>query len=135
MDKKILEKEIQQIGVDCGRHDWDGYQADPITQDTVHATINLISLLPEWMGMPKIILGTTGDIFLEWKVGENFVQLSTGESGKLFYYIVLDRQVFCEKVENFKLTLSKELLILISKCLPHESHRKSKEKTLPTAMI
>lgn len=47
---------------------WDGYDADPITSDTLSASRRLLRMLPSTFGPPDIAPGADGTIGLEWIV-------------------------------------------------------------------
>jgi hypothetical protein len=46
--------------------DWDGYGAEPISQETIDAAREFLTLIPNTLGDPEIAPGADGTVDLEW---------------------------------------------------------------------
>lgn len=65
-----LRDEVAGITHDCENGDWDGYDAEPISAESASGTFRVIDLLPEHILLPDVVPEPTGEIALEWRVGE-----------------------------------------------------------------
>ncbi len=65
-----LKYEVADITHDCENGDWDGYDAEPISTESVFGAFQVIDLLPEHILLPDVVPEPTGEIALEWRVGE-----------------------------------------------------------------
>lgn len=69
----VLPYDVAQLGPDplagyekYSKANWDGYEALPITADTIDATRYFLEILPSTLGAPYISPGADGTIGLEW---------------------------------------------------------------------
>lgn len=68
--RDILRDEVAEIVQDCAGRGWDGYDAEPLSPESVVSTGRLIELLPEGVKIPSVVPEPTGDIVLEWRTGD-----------------------------------------------------------------
>jgi len=64
---------LGEIYKECSSPNWDGYDAQPISNAAYFEAMKLISLLPEEYDNPEIIPEPTGEIAFEWYRGKRFV--------------------------------------------------------------
>lgn len=76
-DKLRLLDELFQIYKECSDENWDGYDAEPITQKTLLEAEKFIELLPSSLNVPEIIPEPTGEIAFEWYRGKRFVFIAS----------------------------------------------------------
>lgn len=70
--------------------DWDGYDADPISPETLNAARTFLRLLPLTLGDPDIAPGSDGTIGLEWQFSDRplkklFIDIGPGRVWKGFW--------------------------------------------------
>ena len=69
---------------------WDGYNADPITKETLEYASKIIDNIPETFGLPDVAPGSNGSIALEWNptIGcarKIFFDIGPGEEWSAFW--------------------------------------------------
>lgn len=69
--RDLLLGEVREIIQDCSNEGWDGYNAEPISDESGFRAEQLVRLLPEGIQPPKVIPEPTGDIALEWSKGKD----------------------------------------------------------------
>ncbi len=71
-NKQPLLNELFQVYQKCSEENWDGYDAQPISQEAYLEAEKLIRLLPSHIKKPEIVPEPTGEIALEWYLGKRF---------------------------------------------------------------
>jgi hypothetical protein len=69
MSKEQVKKEIQEIIKECGIEGWDGYGAEPVTQDAINEALTLLEALPADIQFEEGSIGAIprGKITFEWR--------------------------------------------------------------------
>lgn len=80
-----LLDEISQISQGCGEQGWDGYDAEPVSNESAIRAAQLIELLPNSIQTPNVVPEPTGDISLEWRRDDQ-KDFSLGVSGQSLVY-------------------------------------------------
>lgn len=57
---------LNEVYEGCREEGWDGYDAKPVTEDTLVEAAKLVFLLPSSIPMPAVSPEPTGEIALEW---------------------------------------------------------------------
>src|SRR5277367_2944030 len=64
--KAVLRYDLMATYRDCSEQGWNGYDAAPITRQTIIAGGTLLELLPDYMTPPEVIPEPTGKISFGW---------------------------------------------------------------------
>lgn len=80
--------EVHEILLDCSKEGWDGYDAEPITYDSFVAALEIINSLPEKVVPPCIAPEPSGEIAMEWRIG-NQILLSISVTGREIVYAAI----------------------------------------------
>ncbi len=64
--KALLRYDLMTTYQDCCEQGWNGYDAAPITRQTILAGETLLELLPDYMIPPEVTPEPTGKISFEW---------------------------------------------------------------------
>lgn len=86
--KSSLQSTAIQIQKECAIYGWDGYDAEPITQQSLVCTLSLISNLPE-ISEPDIVPEPGGSIGLEWRSGKTKIMSMAIQDESLIYAAIL----------------------------------------------
>ena len=85
-NKQPLLNELFQVYQECSEENWDGYDAQPISQEVYLEAGKLIRLLPSHIKKPEIMPEPTGEIALEWYLGKRFTfVISVGGNNLITY--------------------------------------------------
>lgn len=57
---------LNEVYESCREEGWDGYDAEPVTEDALVEAARLLFLLPSSIPMPAVSPEPTGEIVLEW---------------------------------------------------------------------
>lgn len=77
---------LYEIYKECSEVDWDGYDANPISQEVYLEASKLIRILPSSIPMPEILPEPDGHIGFEWYKGENYVFVISLEGNNVIDY-------------------------------------------------
>lgn len=66
MNTKEVLRELNEVYEGTSSPDWDGYEAEPVTEDNYQAAITFLKALPEDFPAPEIAADPDGEISLEW---------------------------------------------------------------------
>jgi len=83
--KDSLVEEISQIYRTCSEVGWDGYEAEPISKESVVQAAQLLQLLPNGVRSPSVVPVPGGDISFQWH-GEEHKDFTLGVSGQSLVY-------------------------------------------------
>jgi hypothetical protein len=104
--------ELGQVWEECRHANWDGYQALPVSQDTLRNTYCVIESLPLGFPAPTVGAEPTGALTLEWyQSPRRTLSISVTEQGDLFYAALFGpnrihgREVFFGEVPRIILEL------------------------------
>ncbi len=87
--KATLEHIAFEIYTECSSPNWDGYNALPMKTYAINWVASLIGLLPLEVTPPDIVPENTGDIGLEWRIGNTKIMTLSVVDGKLIYAAIL----------------------------------------------
>lgn len=57
---------LMEIYKECSQANWDGYSANPLSENSVLEALKFIDLIPSYFPMPQVIAEPSGEIGLEW---------------------------------------------------------------------
>lgn len=78
--------------------DWDGYNADIISEKTIINAKRFISTLEDFNILkPTVFPRTFGEIGIYWKNKNNYIEVSINESEEISYFYDLDGDIFGEE--------------------------------------
>lgn len=80
-----LLDQLEEIIGSCYKAGWDGYDAEPVSTESVISALQLIEALPEHIWPPRLIPEPSGEISLEWRAGGQ-KHLSISVSGWALVY-------------------------------------------------
>ncbi len=79
-------RQLYEVLRECGRPNWDGYGAEPISFGTYEQTVRFIRALPWGFPAPEISAEPDGEITLEWYTGpKRVLSVSVGPNNELTY--------------------------------------------------
>ncbi len=71
---------------ECSAPDWDGYGANPISEEAYNEAFKIIDSLPSSIEMPEISCEPTGEIAFEWNRGKGHIfAISVGGKNRITY--------------------------------------------------
>jgi hypothetical protein len=80
-----LIKRLNEVFTEAKKHDWDGENAEPVSDATYHNATRLLSALPVSLPSPEILPDNDGYIEFEWhKNGKSFSLYVTDTNLVLF---------------------------------------------------
>ena len=62
----LIRSELFELIEECGEPDWDGYNAAPVSRDSILATRKFLLSLPVGTKLPSVGLLPSGNVTLEW---------------------------------------------------------------------
>lgn len=83
-NQKICESAIQKLLETAGKKNWDGEDADPVSQSAVDAALKVAAKLTDSVETPEIAADPHGNVEFDWNLenGTMFT-ISVGHSGKI----------------------------------------------------
>ena len=83
-NKKKCESAIQKLLETAGKKNWDGQDADPVSQSAVHAAMKVAAMLSDSVETPEITADPHGNLEFDWNLenGTMFT-ISVGHSGEI----------------------------------------------------
>ncbi|HKT13376.1 MAG TPA: hypothetical protein VJW77_16275 [Terriglobia bacterium] len=67
--RETLKDELDEIVRECSEAGWDGYDAEPVSVESVTVAQQLIDALPEHITVPNVVPEPSGEVGLEWRNG------------------------------------------------------------------
>lgn len=84
--ERSLRDELGTVWEECREPNWDGYQALPVTQDTLRSTYQFLESMPSGVPSPSIGAEADGDLTLEWHQSRRHtLSVSVSPEGDLHY--------------------------------------------------
>jgi hypothetical protein len=84
--ESTLGDELATVGEECRQPNWDGFQALPVTQDTLRNAYLFLELLPLGFPAPSIGAEPDGHLTLEWhRAPRRTLSVSVSPDGDLHY--------------------------------------------------
>ncbi len=90
--KRLLVSEAFEIYIECSEPGWDGYDAAPLSEDSVLHARNFIELIPVWAPQPDLVPSPEGGLSFEWRSRPNRILSVTAENRVLIYAAALGPQ-------------------------------------------
>jgi hypothetical protein len=67
--------------------DWDGYGADRPTADAIFAAIEGLAIAQRMkLPAPEVMVGSSGDVALYWRRGDQYAELGFDQSGRFYMF-------------------------------------------------
>ena len=88
----LLADEAFEISSECSEHGWDGYDASPLSENSVLHARNFIDLIPVWAPRPDLVPSPDGWLSFEWRSRTNRMLSVTPENEVLIYAAALGHQ-------------------------------------------
>jgi hypothetical protein len=83
--KKAFD-DLSLIFEECQRANWDGYEAEPVSEDTYQLASQLLKALPLGTSMPDIGAEADGNLTMEWyRSPRRTLSVSISPEGELHY--------------------------------------------------
>jgi hypothetical protein len=79
-------KILQEIFYEYSVAGWDGYDAQPISEDSFKETIRFLQMLPFAMPIPEVVPEPSGQIALEWYESQDYIFVVSLSGKKLIDY-------------------------------------------------
>jgi hypothetical protein len=109
--------ELHLVFEECQNRNWDGYQAEPVTDETYHMALQFLKALPLGSPSPSIGAEPDGHLTLEWyRSPRRTISLSVSPEGVLHYAALLGgnkaygSETFFGEVPETIMTLVKRVL-------------------------
>lgn len=64
--KEEIINKLREFGIECSEPDWDGYEAEPVSETALDRAEIFIRSLPEGVPLPEISVEPDGDISIDW---------------------------------------------------------------------
>jgi hypothetical protein len=64
--RALIAEQVVELESRCKERGWDGYDARPITHESVMAAIRFINFLPDHLATPELVPEPNGEIAFEW---------------------------------------------------------------------
>lgn len=112
--RDTLRDDLDEIIRDCSNPGWDGYDAEAVSMESAVIAQEIIDALPENIQVPNLVPDPSGEIALEWRVGDQ-KYFSVSTSGNDLVYAGLFGG-FCKKYgqERFFGTIPPTILHVLS---------------------
>lgn len=68
--REDLLDDLDEILQSCSRAGWDGYDAEPVSLESVVSVHQVINALPDHINVPSVVPEPDGEIALEWRNGD-----------------------------------------------------------------
>lgn len=68
--RESLRNDLANTAQSCAVSDWDGYGAEPVSDQSANAALRLIDALPEYILLPDVVPEPCGEIALEWRTDD-----------------------------------------------------------------
>ncbi len=79
-------RQLYEVLEECGRSNWDGYGAQPVSFETYEKAKRMITALPFGIPVPQISAEPDGEITFEWYVTPSRIfSISVGPNNELSY--------------------------------------------------
>lgn len=74
-EKRLAESRssLEEVYEECSKENWDGYDAQPLTEDAYNEVWNFLDMIPSTLSMPEIVPEPNGAIALEWSKGRRSI--------------------------------------------------------------
>jgi hypothetical protein len=77
---------LRELAYECGEADWDGYGAEPISEDAAELAADFLRALPPGFPLPDLCAEPDGSLGMEWSSGGfKRAALSFGDSNRLAF--------------------------------------------------
>jgi hypothetical protein len=108
-------EELLQIFKECRERNWDGYGAQPVSDETYHLASKFLRALPPGTPAPSLGAEPDGHITLEWyRSPRQTLSVSISPDGELYYAALLGTERICG-MEAFRARMPQVLRDLITR--------------------
>lgn len=80
-----MEKEFKELAEECSASNWDGYNAYPISEDSLKHAKRFIALLPDDISDPELACDPDGAVCFDWGDNQFGFSLSFEADGRLCF--------------------------------------------------
>lgn len=80
-----LIKKLNEVFTEAKEHDWDGENAEPVSDATYHNAVRLLSVLPLSLPSPEILPDNDGYIEFEWHKNRKSFSLYVTDTNLVLY--------------------------------------------------
>lgn len=106
--RSFAKSEMERIAFECQSPNWDGYGADPVSQEAKRQAQRLVDMLPFSFSPPEPVPDPDGDMSLHWDFGPGHMfTVSVSANGMLNFAGLLGEGRERHGVEPFKSTVPK----------------------------
>lgn len=78
--------EMQEVLAETSSPNWNGYGAEPVSQESFEKAKYFISMLPAWTPVPAVSASPSGQIMLEWyRAPKQILSVSVSPIGQLHF--------------------------------------------------
>ena len=85
MELDAVIRELERVRRECATKDWDGYNADPVREESYSSAMQFAQLLPSAVPSPEVYATPDGDVCFEWYETKNKV-FTVGVGDRKCYY-------------------------------------------------
>jgi hypothetical protein len=91
-----LRQELASVCEEAQTPGWDGYGADPVSEETIAFACEFVNCMPSSMEMPTVTVEPDGHVSFEWYRSPNrLVSVSVGENRELNFAATIGREQDC----------------------------------------
>jgi hypothetical protein len=109
--RSLTKSLIEEVAIECQSSNWDGYEAQPISEAAKRHAQLFIDLLPYSFPAPDPVPDSDGEIALSWDFGPGHIfTLSISQTGMLSYAGLLGEGVKRHGMEPFKGDIPQSIL-------------------------
>jgi len=99
----------------CRKPNWDGYGAQPVSEETYHLALQFLQSLPSGMAAPSVGSEPDGHLTVEWyRTPQTTLSVSISPDGELYYAALLGTERVCG-TETFRARIPQVLSDLIAR--------------------
>jgi hypothetical protein len=84
-----LDETLENLALlkqECAEPGWDGYDAQPVSEETLERVVAFLRALPESIPVPDLVPEPDGEVSVDWQRGPRRVfSVSIGPHGRLSY--------------------------------------------------
>ncbi len=108
-------EELLKTCEECRDPNWDGYGAQPVSEETYHLALQFLQSLPSGMAVPSVGAEPDGHLTVEWyRSPRRTLSVSIGCDGELYYAALLGTERVCG-TETFRARMPQVLSDLIAR--------------------
>lgn len=117
--KDLLAFKIEEIFSECRDLNWDGNNADPISNSVVNLAKKIVSLIPSYLPAADLSPEADGEIALEWQKNDRLFSVSIGENNQLSFAGIFGQEGKIHGNERYNNELPSAILDGIKRVVQH----------------